>query len=119
MNVPGGIRPLQTFDIGDRPIHILEKAFPTCEQVGIDCEGEVSPILIIRITGQTSSCKRVRKELYYQSETRAFWATIESQNHQQSRRRTSHGGHGGHGGLTNITIYFVLAKPSLGPASGA
>src|SRR5258705_2495520 len=78
MNAPGGICPLQSFDICHRPIHILEKGFPTYEQVGIDCKGEVSPILVIRITGQTSSRKRVSEEFDHQSESRTFGATIES-----------------------------------------
>jgi len=78
MCVPGGIAPLQTFDMCHRPIHILKEGFPTNEQIGIDCKGEGSPILIVRITGQTSSRKRVCKELDNQSESRTFGATIES-----------------------------------------
>src|SRR5215475_9902101 len=77
MNAPGGICPFQSFDICHRPIHISEKGLPTYEQIGIDCKGEVSPILVVRITGQTSSRKRVSEELDHQSEPRTFGATIE------------------------------------------
>src|ERR1700758_5112813 len=83
MNVPGGICPLQGPNICYRPIHILEKGFPTHQQVGIDCKGEVSPILVVQITGQTSSRKRVSEELDHQRESRTFGATIES--HQSAR----------------------------------
>ena len=63
MNAPGGICPPQGFDMHCRPIHIPEKGFAAREQIGIDRNGEVSPILPVGIAGQTPSRKRVGEEL--------------------------------------------------------
>jgi hypothetical protein len=84
MNAPGGICPLQSLDICYRPIRTLEKGFPTYEQVGIDCKGEVSPILVVQITGQTSSRKRVSQELDQSTRAQNFWG----HDRKSSKRRT-------------------------------
>ena len=84
MCVPGGIAPLQTFDMCHRPIHILKEGFPTNEQIGIDCKGEVSPILVVQITGQTSSRKRVSQELDQSTRAQNFWG----HDRKSSKRRT-------------------------------